>query len=340
MSASSEDACQTRDLSPQRARRFARHAWILRSAKSASLRMTRRSQRQRDSLPIWSCSVWGLPCPPHYCGGGALLPHLFTLTPPFWPSFAQSHPARTAKGGAPKPHVEASPERRGGIFSVALSVGLSILAEARTKPSRTLSGTLLCGVRTFLCPRRSASSDRPARLPTQLLYKRGFGPRLSGVGVLDSDARPLCRIRKPNSRRRLTRPKRPIGIRHIKQHLPATLPLFPPHHQILSSIGEDFSRNIAKAHAVSTAGIPKLARAGNVHFVRTPRDLVIPHGERLRNEFLEGLPSSQAWSIGRQHRPLFIVKRGRLLRVLRSISFQPRGVSLPKFFDFPASRLA
>ena len=32
------------------------------------------------SLPIWSCSVWGLPCPPHYCGGGALLPHLFTLT--------------------------------------------------------------------------------------------------------------------------------------------------------------------------------------------------------------------------------------------------------------------
>jgi hypothetical protein len=34
----------------------------------------------RKSLPIWSCSVWGLPCPPHYCGGGALLPHLFTLT--------------------------------------------------------------------------------------------------------------------------------------------------------------------------------------------------------------------------------------------------------------------
>jgi len=34
----------------------------------------------RQSLPIWSCSVWGLPCPPHYCGGGALLPHLFTLT--------------------------------------------------------------------------------------------------------------------------------------------------------------------------------------------------------------------------------------------------------------------
>src|SRR4029077_10610270 len=32
------------------------------------------------SLPIWSCSVWGLPCPLHCCNGGALLPHLFTLT--------------------------------------------------------------------------------------------------------------------------------------------------------------------------------------------------------------------------------------------------------------------
>src|SRR2546421_9027619 len=31
-------------------------------------------------LPIWSCSVWGLPCPLHHCRGGALLPHLFTLT--------------------------------------------------------------------------------------------------------------------------------------------------------------------------------------------------------------------------------------------------------------------
>src|ERR1019366_7837028 len=31
------------------------------------------------SLPIWSCSGWGLPCPRHYCRSGALLPHLFTL---------------------------------------------------------------------------------------------------------------------------------------------------------------------------------------------------------------------------------------------------------------------
>ena len=32
------------------------------------------------SLPIWSCSVWGLPCLRPYGRSGALLPHLFTLT--------------------------------------------------------------------------------------------------------------------------------------------------------------------------------------------------------------------------------------------------------------------
>ena len=34
----------------------------------------------RVSPPIWSCSVWGFPCPPCHHDGGALLPHLFTLT--------------------------------------------------------------------------------------------------------------------------------------------------------------------------------------------------------------------------------------------------------------------
>ena len=48
--------------------------------------------------PIWSCSGWGLPCRLVYTRRGALLPHLFTLTP-----------RRVV--------------RRGGIFSVALSVG-------------------------------------------------------------------------------------------------------------------------------------------------------------------------------------------------------------------------
>jgi hypothetical protein len=53
-----------------------------------------RTRPKPRSAPIWSCSVWGLPCPVHCWAGGALLPHLFTLT------------------------------LAGGMFSVALSVDL------------------------------------------------------------------------------------------------------------------------------------------------------------------------------------------------------------------------
>ena len=72
---------------------------------------------EAGSLPIWSCSVWGLPCPEHCCPGGALLPHLFTLT--------------TACAGR---YVFCGTGR----------------LPALTLEARTLSGTLLCGVRTFL----------------------------------------------------------------------------------------------------------------------------------------------------------------------------------------------
>ena len=72
-------------------------------------------------LPIWSCSVWGLPCPRHYCRSGALLPHLFTLT-------------------------LASPPRRYVFCGTFRPSDLNLM-------SRTLSGTLLCGVRTFLSSR-------------------------------------------------------------------------------------------------------------------------------------------------------------------------------------------
>ena len=61
------------------------------------------------SLPIWSCSVWGLPCPRRYRRSGALLPHHFTLTPALRPQAAPGLPSR--KRGS-----------RGGIFSVALAV--------------------------------------------------------------------------------------------------------------------------------------------------------------------------------------------------------------------------
>ena len=50
-------------------------------------------------VPIRFCSRWGLPCRPHYCVRGALLPHPFTLTPGIRGSL------------------------RGGLLSVALSLG-------------------------------------------------------------------------------------------------------------------------------------------------------------------------------------------------------------------------
>ena len=91
----------------------------------------------RHSSPIWSCSVWGLPCPVHCCPGGALLPHLFTLT----------------CGLRLRRYLLCGTFRR----------------MALKPPSRTLSGTLLCGVRTFLSlgsspgkPRRPQPRQRPS----------------------------------------------------------------------------------------------------------------------------------------------------------------------------------
>ena len=110
-------------------------------------------------LPIWSCSVWGLPCPRHYCSGGALLPHLFTLTSlprryVFCGTFRRAIPALKARG-----------------------------------PSRTLSGTLLCGVRTFLSPRPKAreAAVRSGCLPTHYM-----GCILKTDGIVDSFR--VCRL--------------------------------------------------------------------------------------------------------------------------------------------------
>jgi hypothetical protein len=50
----------------------------------------------KASLPIWSCSVWGLPCLRLYSRSGALLPHHFTLTPAPKPQAASGSPS---KGG-------------------------------------------------------------------------------------------------------------------------------------------------------------------------------------------------------------------------------------------------
>ena len=78
-----------------------------------------------ERLPIWSCSVWGFAC--HACcqARGALLPHLFTLTP-----------------------------RKGGryIFCATSPSG---------RPARELPGTLPCGVRTFLSRMHFVSVSSP-----------------------------------------------------------------------------------------------------------------------------------------------------------------------------------
>jgi hypothetical protein len=116
-----------------------------------------RPGRTRSSLPIWSCSVWGLPCPPHYCDSGALLPHLFTLT-------LALPPGR---------YVFCGTFRRTG-FNPA---------------SRTLSGTQLCGVRTFL-PRRPKASRATVRSGCQqnhYIRCKNFEARTLDLGLQTSD---------------------------------------------------------------------------------------------------------------------------------------------------------
>ena len=108
-----------------------------------------RLRRTRGSLPIWSCSVWGLPCPPHYCDSGALLPHLFTLTPAL----------------PPGRYVFCGTFRQPGL----------------NPASRTLSGTLLCGVRTFL-PRHLTRRERPSGPAANRFIIADFGRRTSDVG--------------------------------------------------------------------------------------------------------------------------------------------------------------
>ena len=91
------------------------------------------------SLPIWSCSVWGLPCHDCYQPRGGLLPHPFTLT------------AGRVHGFCPLRNKPNS-LRRFAFCCTGRTYAL------KRKP-RTLSGTLPCGVRTFL-PLRTANRRR------------------------------------------------------------------------------------------------------------------------------------------------------------------------------------
>ncbi len=116
-------------------------------------------------LPIWSCSVWGLPCPPHYCGGGALLPHLFTLTPPIL--------ARTRE------QLRSLPEWAGRYVFCGTFRRTSL-----NSSSRMLSGTPLCGVRTFLPahsrdPADSHMRDSATRIALEITRMGGATVRSS-----------------------------------------------------------------------------------------------------------------------------------------------------------------
>jgi len=91
---------------------------------------SRHARAEARSSPIWSCSVWGLPCRRHCWRRGALLPHLFTLTRD------RSHRRYVLCGTFRKRPLTAAP--------------------------RTLSGTPLCGVRTFLCELAPTATVRPS----------------------------------------------------------------------------------------------------------------------------------------------------------------------------------
>ena len=104
--------------------------------------------------PIWSCSVWGFPCPSCHHAGGALLPHLFTLaTPAFRPEF-------------------------GGVFSVALSLG---------SPPLAVNQHTAHGVRTFLPGHDIGRGDRPAHSTDHIGY--GLHHRDTSEGNKDAALR-------------------------------------------------------------------------------------------------------------------------------------------------------
>jgi hypothetical protein len=111
----------------------------------------------------------------------ALLQRRCALTAPFHPY----HAAVAASRPQARSKQEAATTARRYVFcgTFRRMSGSQPSRQARRmrhpKLSRTLSGTLLCGVRTFLPRHRSGGSDRPVQLPTPSLYARRKGE--SGV---------------------------------------------------------------------------------------------------------------------------------------------------------------
>jgi len=124
---------------------------------------SRHAVPEGTSSPIWSCSVWGLPCHRHYWRRGALLPHLFTLTPPnsaqrFIPVGAPGSPFFWANLGCDPPvaltclllAIVGSPKTSGSSWAGRCIFCGTFRKRPLKAAPRTLSGTPLCGVRTFL----------------------------------------------------------------------------------------------------------------------------------------------------------------------------------------------
>ena len=109
------------------------------------------------SLPIWSCSVWGLPCLRSYDRSGALLPHHFTLTPaPRW----QASPGSPSTGSE-----ETGRGSRGGIFSVALAVYGLLSSHPGRYPAHCPAEFGLSSPGCSALAREAPGSDRPVLLP-------------------------------------------------------------------------------------------------------------------------------------------------------------------------------
>jgi len=94
---------------PERAPRYARSSLTAPGRHRAAALLL-----AATSLPIWSCSVWGLPCPRHYCRSGALLPHLFTLTPALEIPQRRLYPASRGNTGIAVPGWPSCRIRRNG----------------------------------------------------------------------------------------------------------------------------------------------------------------------------------------------------------------------------------
>jgi hypothetical protein len=102
--------------------------------------------------PIWPCFARGLPCPRCCHRGGGLLPHLFTLT-------KCDGRERRAQGFAlGLPQEPATPLRALRAAPAVLSLWHFPLPRPSERGPLALPGALPCEVRTFLPPRRLATT--------------------------------------------------------------------------------------------------------------------------------------------------------------------------------------